>query len=148
MPEKLNFKITLGSTYWENIPEVQIVLNDEVIDTRTVSEDVFIEFQRSLADEQSHVLDIRLLNKTQKDTVVEDGKIVNDMLLHIKDVLIDDVYVSKSLRQVTEYILDVPYVDDQGNKTEKLYSCFDLGWNGIWRLNFQTPFFIWLLETM
>jgi hypothetical protein len=31
---------------------------------------------------------------------------------------------------------------------ESLQNCVNLGWNGKWTLPFQSPFYIWLLESI
>lgn len=146
MQERLNFKIVLDSVFWNKIPEVEVILNKTVVDRRVVSTETTIEFQKDLEKDSDHTLEIRLTNKENSDVIVENGNIVKDMVLKIKEVKIDDVYISNVLREKTKYFLDVPYQDENGNLFDAFQNCFDLGWTGNWVFHFQTPYYVWLLE--
>ena len=72
--------------------------------------------------------------------------IINDMLLNIKDIEIDTI----SLGQLVwsgEYLIDEPQ-EYNGTTITKLDHCVNLGWNGTYVLNFSSPFYIWLLESL
>ena len=72
--------------------------------------------------------------------------IINDMLLNIKDIEIDSI----SLGQLVwsgEYLIDEPQ-EYNGTTITKLDHCVNLGWNGTYVLNFSSPFYIWLLESL
>ena len=68
------------------------------------------------------------------------------MLLNIKDIEIDSI----SLGQLVwsgEYLIDEPQ-EYNGTTITKLDHCVNLGWNGTYVLNFSSPFYIWLLESL
>ena len=72
--------------------------------------------------------------------------IINDMLLNIKDIEIDSI----SLGQLVwsgEYLIDEPQ-EYNGTTITKLDHCVNLGWNGTYVLNFSSPLYIWLLESL
>jgi hypothetical protein len=102
-----------------------------------------VNFNRQI-DEGTHELKIRLENKTDADTVTENGEVVKDMLLNIDDITIDDISLGNIL-WTAEYILDKKQIY-KGQEIDHLDSCVNLGWNGTYILKFTTPFYIWLLE--
>ena len=68
------------------------------------------------------------------------------MLLNIKDIEIDSI----SLGQLVwsgEYLIDEPQ-EYNGTTITKLDHCVNLGWNGTYVLNFSSPLYIWLLESL
>ena len=144
--ERLHFKIGLAGTYWEKRPIYSILVNDKLLETREVetpSEEVFYTEFDADVEEGPAVLKIRLENKDWTDTVQNEDKtaIVKDMLLNIKSVEIDEMDLATMIYTKTEFI---------GDDAERpvLDKCIDLGWNGTWRLPFESPFYIWLLENI
>jgi hypothetical protein len=144
--ETLKFSITLNRTYWDKLPQYSIWVNDDKIVDDSLSEDrSTIEFERDLA-EGDYLLKIRLENKTNKDTIIENGEIVKDMLLNIEDIVIDDISLGNLLWDAT-YILDEPH-EFNGKTITQLDHCVNLGWNGTYVLKFSSPFYLWLLEKL
>jgi hypothetical protein len=145
--ESLKFELSLSGTHWNKYPEFSVWLDDQQILRDRFVDDVYaVNFEREL-EEGDHALKIRLENKDQKtDTVIEDSKIVKDMLLNIDDIIIDDISLGNLLWSA-EYHLDEPQ-QYQGKTITKLDNCVNLGWNGTYILNFTSPFYIWLLEKL
>lgn len=144
--ETLKFSITLNRTYWNKLPQYSIWVNDDKIVDDALSEDRrTVEFERDLA-EGDYLLKIRLENKTNKDTIIENGEIVKDMLLNIEDIVIDDISLGNLLWDAT-YILDEPH-EFNGKTITQLDHCVNLGWNGTYVLKFSSPFYLWLLEKL
>jgi len=144
--ENLKFDITLSGTYWGKRPQFSIWLDEQVIQQTEFKDQVqTVSFTRELY-EGSHSLKIRLENKDDHDTVIENSQIVKDMLLNIDDITIDDISIGNLLWSA-EYILDHPQ-EYQGKTITKLDNCVNLGWNGTYVLNFTSPFYIWLLEKL
>jgi hypothetical protein len=144
--ETLKFSITLNRTYWDKLPQYSMWVNDDKIVDDSLSEDrSTIEFERDLA-EGDYLLKIRLENKTNKDTIIENGEIVKDMLLNIEDIVIDDISLGNLLWDAT-YILDEPH-EFNGKTITQLDHCVNLGWNGTYVLKFSSPFYLWLLEKL
>lgn len=146
MSENLKFDVTLSGTNWGKLPQFSIWLDDEKIITDAVdSAEQTFSFNQ-LVSETDHTLKIRLENKTNADTVIENGTIVKDMLLNIEDISIDDISLGQLLWDAT-YILDEPH--EYNSKTiDHLDHCVNLGWNGTYILKFSSPFYIWLLEKL
>lgn len=147
--EELKFVITLSGTYWDKKPQFSILINDEEVISSTITEPSSalqtIEFSKKFA-EGDHVLQIRLNNKENSDTVLENGAVTKDMLLNIEDIVIDDISLGNLLWQA-EYVLDKPQ-NYKGETIDHLDHCVNLGWNGAYTLKFSSPFYIWLLERL
>jgi len=144
--DKLSFVVNLSGTYWDRRPQFSIWLDDRVVIQSEIHDgENVIPFERTV-DSGAHTLKIRLENKTNKDTIVENGEVVKDMLLNINDITIDDISLG-NLLWTGEYLLDHPQ-EFQGKTIDHLDNCVNLGWNGTYLLKFTTPFYIWLLEKL
>lgn len=146
LTEHLHFKIELGGTYWKKAPKYTILVNDQVVvsdhivtPTDTTS---FIEFDAEVAEGPCS-LKIRLENKDNSDTVQSADKteILQDMLLNIGKIEIDEIDLAHLVYQNSVFTGDDP-------TRPVLTKCINLGWNGTWELEFNSPFYIWLLETI
>jgi hypothetical protein len=145
--EKLTFAIALSGTYWDRKPQFSIWLDDHVIVQSEIASPAqqILNFERTI-DEGQHELKIRLENKVDTDTVIENGEVVKDMLLNINDIVIDDISLGNLLWSA-EYVLDHPQ-EYKGQTIDHLDGCVNLGWNGTYILKFSSPFYIWLLEKL
>ena len=145
--EKLSFVVALSGIFWERRPQFSIWLDDrQVVSSEIVSAaQQEIKFQRTI-NEGLHSLKIRLENKTNADTNIRNGEVIDDMLLNIDDIIIDDISIGHLLWSA-EYILDNPQ-QYKGQTITKLDNCVNLGWNGTYILKFSSPFYIWLLEKL
>ena len=138
--EQLNFKITLSGTYWDKKPEYDILLNDVVMSHGFAGENNTVEFTVDLEEDTKHALCVRLLNKQDSDTIQNEDKtgIVKDMLLNIEDVSIDGISIGTLRWSHSRYLAN----------SEIYENCVNLGWNGDWVLEFDCPFYLWLLENL
>jgi hypothetical protein len=145
--ENLEFKINLSGTYWNKRPQFSVWIDDHVVVQSEIANlgEQIVNFNRRF-DEGTHELKIRLENKTDADTVTENGEVVKDMLLNIDDITIDDISLGNIL-WTAEYILDTKQIY-KGQEIDHLDSCVNLGWNGTYVLKFSSPFYIWLLEKL
>lgn len=145
--ENLTFQISLTGTFWDRRPQFSVWLDDHVITQTEITSpaEQIVRFEREV-DKGSHILKIRLENKTTADTVIVNGKVVNDMLLNIDDITIDDISLGNLLWSA-EYILDKKQTY-KGQEIDHLDGCVNLGWNGTYTLKFTSPFYIWLLEKL
>ena len=140
--ETLSFKIGLSGTFFNNVPAYSILVNGIKQTSGKVSaETEIIEFSADIEDDQEHILEIRLENKTNRDTVTENGEIVKDTLLNIDSIAIDDIELGELKWSMSEFVADDP-------SRPTLLRCVNLGWNGSYRLKFTSPFYLWLLENM
>ena len=145
--ENLSFKISLTGTFWDRRPQFSVWLDDHVVVQSEIagSAEQIVSFERRV-DEGLHELKIRLENKADADTVIENGEVVKDMLLNIDDITIDDISLGNLLWSA-EYILDKKRIY-KGQEIDHLDGCVNLGWNGTYVLKFSSPFYIWLLEKL
>lgn len=144
--EKLSFVVTLSGLFWERRPQFSIWLDDHVVTQTELSADPHVvSFDRTIG-EGEHILKIRLENKTAKDTLIENGEIIKDMLLNIDDITIDDISLG-NLRWDAEYLLDRPQ-QYNGAIVNHIDGCVNLGYNGTYILKFTSPFYVWLLEKL
>jgi hypothetical protein len=145
--ESLTFAIALSGSFWSKRPQFSIwidenpVLQSELPDTQLHT----FNFTHHITD-GDHALKIRLENKQDSDTVVEDNKVINDMLLNINDISINNISLGNLLWSA-EYQLDEPH-EYQGKTITQLDNCVNLGWNGTYILKFSSPYYIWLLEKL
>ena len=146
LSENLHFKIGLAGTYWNNKPMYSILINNTLIvsDEIAVANDeiFYVEFDADVPEGTTR-LTVRLENKTDVDTVENEDKtaILKDMLLHIRSVEIDEINLGNFI-----YTKSLFVGDDSSRPV--LDKCIDLGWNGAWTLEFESPFYIWLLENI
>ena len=142
--ENLKIKIVLSGTFWEKLPEYSILVDDTLIERGTVGSDPkTIEFETDVDEDCSHLLKIRLENKTDLDTVQNDDctKILKDMLLNIESIEIDEVSLGQLIWDESKFVGDDP-------SRPELKQCVNLGWNGTYILEFTSPYYLWLLENM
>lgn len=146
--ETLTFKISLTGTYWSKKPNFSIFLNDELIEQKDIENESVHEivFERDVAEDQEHELKIRLNNKQDEDTIIENNQIVKDMILNIDGIEIDDVDIG-NLRWSADYKLD-QVREYNGKQTDHIDNCVNLGFNGTYTLKFTSPFYVWLLEKL
>ena len=155
--EKLKFKLELYSTYWDKTPRAEILINShshynqEI--TGTEKEPTVIEFEHELKEGEKYSLIIERSGKDIRQTVVENGQIIKDQLLHIKSIEIDEidigalVYSGLYTPQYPE-----PWASQQRQAGNALPESFKnvttIGHNGHWELSFASPFYMWLLENL
>ena len=155
--EKLKFKLELYATMWNKPPVADITIDgksyfkDEI--TSTKEKPTIIEFEHELEESKSYNLVINRSGKGNRETVVEDKKIVKDQLLHIKSIEIDEIDIG-SLIYEGIYKPEYPteWATQQvklGNKLpETIKNSPSLGHNGTWTFSFTSPFYMWLLENL
>jgi hypothetical protein len=146
--EKLKFKLELWATYWDKLPVAEILINDTShykaeITTASKDKPTLIEFE--------HTLTILRAGKDKHQTVVEDGKIIKDQLLHIKSIEIDEIDIGSLVYEgVYTPTYPEPWATQQKTAGVELpvtiKNVTEMGHNGVWKLKFSSPFYMWLLE--
>lgn len=145
--ETLSFRVGLSGTYWGRKPAYSISIDgvEQVSAIIAAASGVveYAEFTVAVTEDQEHLLEIKLLNKTNNDTVQSADKteIVKDMLLNIESISIDDIELGQIKWDYSEFVPMDPV-------RPILKECVNLGWNGSYRLKFNSPFYLWLLEKM
>jgi len=96
-------------------------------------------------DESDHSLKFVLKNKTTDHTTVDnDGTIVNDALLTVKDFEFDGINIDHTFFENAVYTHN--YNGSDNWVDEKFYG--HVGCNGKVELKFSTPFYMWLMENI
>lgn len=142
--ETLNFKITLSGTYWDKVPAYSVLLDSVLFAQGSATkEPTSVEFTTDVDEDKEHILEIRLENKNDSDTVENESKtaIVKDLLLNIDKIEIDEIDIAELKWSASEFIAD-------NADRSPLKNCVNLGWNGSYKLKFSSPFYLWLLENM
>ena len=145
--ETLSFRVGLSGTYWDRKPAYSIIIDGVEQVSAIIAADSgvveYAEFTVAVTEDEEHLLEIKLLNKTDDDTVqsADKNEIVKDMLLNIESISIDDIELGQIKWDQSEF---VPV--DPARPT--LIKCVNLGWNGSYQLKFNSPFYLWLLEKM
>lgn len=155
--ELVEFKIVLDSIWHNDPPKYEILLNDTLIDTGSVvekeengEEKKIITFSSELA-EGDYIIKIRLCDKQDKHTLVdENGNILADQLLNIKQIEIDEIELDYLFYSMSDYHRQIDTIDgspvfDETPLPEKYKN---LGWNGEYRLKFSVPTYTWFLENL
>ena len=156
--EKLKFKLELFATMWDRPPHAQIIVGDKTYfdDDVTATEDkpLVIEFEAELEEGKSQALIINRSGKDGRQTVVnEKGDILKDQLLHIKSIEIDEIALGALVYEGTYTpIYPEPWASQQREAGNELKASFKnvtrMGHNGEWKLPFECPFYMWLLENL
>ena len=154
--EKLKFKLELYATMWDRPPHAEVWLNDRIFFnddiTGTEQKPSVIEFEHELEEGKEYSLKIEMSKKDTSQTVVDnDGGIIKDQLLNIKNIEIDEINIG-ALVYEGEYSPNYPepwatQQREQGVKLPtKIKNVKTMGHNGQWKLTFISPFYTWLLE--
>ena len=155
--EKLKFKLELYATMWNKPPVAEILINNKSCFKQEISatEDKphLIEFEHELEVGKPYSLIIDRLGKDKTQTVIKDGKITKDQLLHIKYIEIDEIDIGGLVYEgVYKPNYPEPWATQQaeaGNKLpETLKNVTQMGHNGTWTFTFKSPFYMWLLENL
>jgi len=143
--ESLKFKIGLSGTYWGKTPRYSVWLNkikhysDEI--TEPSDQIFYLEFQAECTEDSENILEIRLENKEESDTVQNEERteILKDMLLNIHSIEIDEIAMDHLIWSKSLFLPD-------DSSRPILDNCVNLGWNGAYTFKFTSPFYLWLLE--
>jgi hypothetical protein len=109
---------------------------------RPDTDKVIIEFND---DDAEHEMCLEMSGKTPDHTTVDDnGQIVEDLLLTIRDMCFDEINVDQTLYEKSLYLHD--YNGTSEPTQTQFYG--DMGCNGSIKFCFTTPIYLWLLENM
>jgi len=114
-----------------------------IFDSRLTDTPVTIVHE--FVDDQPHVLEIIMSGKEPADTVLDnEGRILQDRLIDIEDIMLDDIDITSIVRKQATYTHDF-----NGSQSETVgeFYCI-MGCNGTVRFEFNSPVYNWLLENM
>jgi hypothetical protein len=155
--EKLKFKLELYATMWDRPPHAEIMIDNNSYYkgdiTGTEDSPNVIEFEHEFKDGKDCELKILRSGKNDLQTVVKDGNIIKDQLLHIKYIEIDEIDIGGLVFEgVYTPIYPEPWATQQletGNNLEESFkNVTHMGFNGTWKFKFKSPFYMWLLDNL
>lgn len=142
--EVIKVRVGLSGTYWDKKPEYTVGVNGTVYKQGSITAESgiteYVEFECEMP-EGDNCLEIGFTNKKDSDVVENDDKssILKDMLLNIDSIELDDIDLDSLKWTHSEFVA-------QDLNRPLLKSCINLGWNGTYKLQFTSPFYLWLLE--
>ena len=151
--ENIFFDIILESTYWSRPPELEIRVDNDVVGHYTIDQrEYHIRFRRVMTFDQPHTLELRRTGKTNDQTkIMPDGSLQTQML-EIKTVQLDNIDLKNLILNSSNFEPEYPepWASEQqaaGYELEarvpgELY----LGHNGVWRFNFNSPIYKFLVD--
>jgi len=156
--EKLKFKLELYATMWDQPPHAEIFISDhrhfDGDITGTEDKPQIIEFEHELTEGKEFEIVIKRSGKGKNQTVLDQkGTIIKDQLLHIKRIEIDEIDIGVLVYEgvYTPYYPE-PWATQQRESGNDLRDSFknvtQMGFEGTWRLKFESPFYMWLLENL
>ncbi len=120
------------------------------IDQTVVHENFHVKesynFSHAIVDDNGeHELALELFGKTSAHTTIDEaGQIIKDAMLTIADIKVNDIDIKKIIDEKSQYFHD--FNSTAATTEDKFYG--NLGCNGVVKLKFSTPFYLWLLENM
>ena len=156
--EKLKFKLELYATMWDKPPHAEILINDvshfKGDITGTEDKPNVVEFEHVLEEGKDYSLIINRSGKGKNQTVInENGDILKDQLLHIKNIEIDEIDIGSLVYEgVYTPRYPEPWATQQREAGVELRESFknvtQMGHDGKWAFKFESPFYMWLLENL
>ena len=155
--EKLKFKIKLFSTHWDKKPTCDVLLNNKSFWVGEVSgsekQPTEIEFEHDCEEGKEYKLVLDRKNKDSSQTVLKNGEIEKDQLLHIHSIEIDEIDIGSLVFEgVYRPEYPEPWASQQKKSGNALPETFknvtSMGHNGTWTFTFNSPFYMWLLENL
>jgi hypothetical protein len=104
-------------------------------------------FEHEFADstDAQHVLEIEMMGKLPSDTKIDSqGQILSDRAITIENMAFDDI-------ELGQLVIDsATYTHDFNGSRDTIQDQFygSLGCNGIVRIEFSSPVYLWMLENM
>lgn len=95
--------------------------------------------------EKQHTLEIEMVGKIQDHTKIDDaGNITEDRVIEIRDITVDNIELGYMFTELASYQHDRNGTGPQ--VSERFYG--EMGCNGVVKLEFTSPVYLWLLENM
>jgi|TARA_R110000782_G_scaffold180515_1_gene270944 hypothetical protein len=145
MYEKILFNITYGTECErDQDPCAEILLNQQiVIPKQPIKNNQQVEFELDLEKDTQYKLTINRTNHNSK----------NKQVLSIKSFHADGIDLNRVLDHMYFYpqypaIWYKQQIESGNELPEKQKGWRDWGFNGQWVMNFETPFYTWLLKTI
>ena len=113
-------------------PQMAVHVNSKELFKGQVSEEHVIDVDL----QEQNTLKIYFINKEDPDTVIQDGKIINDLNFELENITVDQ-------HDIQDLIWKGKYV----SKDSVIPSCLFFGPRGYFELHFEYPILKWILKT-
>jgi hypothetical protein len=153
--EFINFKIKFTPKFWDRPPVACISVNDEVkFHNNVTSENFIVDFSHTMDFHQKHCLSIKRSGKTDDQVRKNLDGSYDDQALIINQIIIDGVDI-RNIIYTDSY--NEPVYPEAWAQEQRLANIVledrvpgetYLGHNGIWRLNFTSPFYQFVMDKM
>jgi len=151
--ENIFFDIVLESIYWDKPPELEILINGNHIGHYVIDHlESHIRFCQVMNFDQCHTLELRRTGKTNDQTkIMPDGSLKTQMLM-IKTIKLDNIDLKNLILANSYFTPDYPepWASEQQALGVVLESTIPgelyMGHNGVWRFNFTSPIYKFLVD--
>jgi hypothetical protein len=151
--ENIYFDLILESTYWDRPPKLEVLVDNQSVGNYVIDQKEFhIRFRQTMEFDQPHTLELRRTGKTNDQTQILADGTFNTQMLYIKTVKIDNIDLRNLVwsRSIFEPVYPEPWATEQrtlGIELEKqVLGEMYLGHNGIWRFEFTSPIYQFLVN--
>jgi hypothetical protein len=151
--ENIFFDIFLESTYWHLPPKLEIRVDGDTVGNYSVDQhESHIRFRRMMTFDRPHTLELHRTGKTNDQTkIMPDGSYKTQML-KIKTIKLDNIDLKNLILHSSIFEPDYPepWASEQKANGVQLEAQVPgelyLGHNGIWRFNFTSPVYKFLIN--
>jgi len=122
----------------QGTPCARVAINGIVtFDDKLTTGSVCIDTEQNLDKHASGSISIEMYNKTNRDTIVQNGEIVSDVTLGITDIFINGVSLSKT-GHIHRGVYTPQYWEDyKGDKPKTITGARVMGFNGVWKYSWS-----------
>jgi hypothetical protein len=125
---------------------LQIRLDTQVIfDSKDTLENHVIEHEFADSADAVHVLEIEMMGKLPSDTQIDSaGTILSDRAITIENLAFDEIALGQLVTDLAIYTHN--FNGSQDTIQDQFFG--SMGCNGIVRIEFSSPVYLWMLENM
>lgn len=134
---RLNVQVTLAPLIYNGPPDVVVKFGNQILFNGSLDQPQIFSVDSLLPTGQEN-LSIEFLNKTSSDTNIRTGQ---DKAVLIKQISFNGITSPKFI-WAGNYYPTYPTHMDPGLPV--LSNIDYLGWNGVWKLDFNIPIFTWI----
>lgn len=151
---KKSLIVNIKPVFFKRSPIVQLSLNEQQIKVDFGQSEKVHKFVFDIdITKENHQIKIVRSGKEDIDTLVENGEVVSDQIVHIDSVVVDDVDLSNLLHLGKFYPkYPEPWASEQkaaGVQLPEIETYRQtLYHNGTWRLDFTMPIHIWFFNNI
>lgn len=151
--EDIKISINLRGHGWdEHWPKCRISVDGSVFYDEFIKGEHNVTFTATVPDDSTGVLEIEYYGKDYKRDIVldADGNPVKTVHIEIGEILFEDISIGQIPYNLSEVHVTEPWYlnQDSDDYPNPRHNDMQLSWNSSWRLEFQTPIYIWLLENL